>query len=165
VTGPWRTRQRSTELRPGNGATPSRWSWNRIVNDPHPGCSLVNTSLNGRGEPIVETPEQAAHFFVTHPGVDLLLLNDYLVARGASPSASDLRLAPDTIVSLIYPQGRRRILLTRRGISHEIPEPAFAVLDDVGSDGVRRVDAPAVALVGHELEEAFHLGLLTGAVG
>jgi carbamoyltransferase len=123
---------------------------------------LVNTSLNGRGEPIIETPEQAVHFFITHPGVDLLLLNDQLVARGASPSAGELRLAPDTIVSLIYPRGRRRILLTRRGISHEISKPTFAVLDDVDNGGVTRVDAP---LVERELQEAFHLGLLTGAHG
>jgi hypothetical protein len=38
VTSPWRTKQRSTDVRPGNGVTPSRSSQNKIVRGPHPGC-------------------------------------------------------------------------------------------------------------------------------
>lgn len=44
---------------------------------------LLNTSLNERGMPIVETPEQAVQFFLDRP-FDLLVIEDIVVAkRGA----------------------------------------------------------------------------------
>jgi hypothetical protein len=39
MTSPWRIRQHSTELRPGNGDTPARSNQNRIVRGPQPGCA------------------------------------------------------------------------------------------------------------------------------
>lgn len=42
---------------------------------------LCNTSLNGPGEPIIETPAQAVKWFLENPGVDYLLLNDELISR------------------------------------------------------------------------------------
>ena len=90
---------------------------------------LVNTSLNGPGEPMVETPEQAIEFYNTHPDVDGLLLEDQLVRRVPRPWWRGARLAPDTIVSCIYPLGKKRIILIRRAISLEVSERAFAAIE------------------------------------
>jgi len=48
---------------------------------------LVNTSLNGRGEPLVETAEDAVSFFARHCDVDALLLNTVLVERATELGA------------------------------------------------------------------------------
>jgi carbamoyltransferase len=41
---------------------------------------LLNTSFNLRGEPIVNTPENAIHTFM-NSGIDLLVLNDFVVRK------------------------------------------------------------------------------------
>ena len=43
---------------------------------------LINTSFNVKGEPIVETPEDALMCFLT-TGIDHLVLHDMLVSKGA----------------------------------------------------------------------------------
>jgi carbamoyltransferase len=42
---------------------------------------LLNTSLNGGGEPLVETPEDAIRFWQTTP-VDLMVIGDRMLVRG-----------------------------------------------------------------------------------
>jgi carbamoyltransferase len=42
---------------------------------------LLNTSLNGRGMPIIETPEEAISFFQNTSGLDLLIINDFVFAK------------------------------------------------------------------------------------
>jgi carbamoyltransferase len=41
---------------------------------------LVNTSFNVKGEPIIETPADAIHCFLT-TGIDYLVLHDVLMAK------------------------------------------------------------------------------------
>ncbi len=41
---------------------------------------LLNTSLNGQGEPIVATEADALAFFLAHP-VDALIVEDVVVTR------------------------------------------------------------------------------------
>lgn len=41
---------------------------------------LINTSFNGRGEPIVETPEHALRCFIQNP-IDSLVLEDFIVEK------------------------------------------------------------------------------------
>ena len=41
---------------------------------------ILNTSLNIKGEPLIENPEQALHFFETQP-VDFLVLGDYILTK------------------------------------------------------------------------------------
>ena len=43
---------------------------------------LVNTSFNIKGEPIVETPQDAVNCFV-YTGIDYLAMHDTLVAKSA----------------------------------------------------------------------------------
>lgn len=43
---------------------------------------VINTSLNGPGEPIVETPSDAINFFNHSPLIDVLVLGDRYVRRG-----------------------------------------------------------------------------------
>lgn len=42
---------------------------------------IINTSLNGKSEPILEFPHQAIRFFIEHSEIDLLILNNYAVKR------------------------------------------------------------------------------------
>lgn len=57
---------------------------------------LANTSLNGPGEPIVESPFDAIQWFLEHDDVDFLLLEDRLVERRpAAEVLSGRRLAPN----------------------------------------------------------------------
>ena len=41
---------------------------------------LINTSLNGRAEPIVENPEQALEFLISH-SIDVLAMDGLLIRR------------------------------------------------------------------------------------
>ncbi len=42
---------------------------------------LVNTSLNGAGEAMIETPNEAVQFFLDHEDVDDLLIDGWMVSR------------------------------------------------------------------------------------
>ena len=46
---------------------------------------LLNTSFNIRGEPIIESPEQAYQCFM-RTGLDLLVIGDYLLEKDRQPS-------------------------------------------------------------------------------
>jgi carbamoyltransferase len=81
-----------TVTRADNGTFRELVEWfHRITGVP----VVLNTSLNGRGEPIIETPEQALAFF--GPGkLDYLFLEDYLVAHSEQEIALALALAGET---------------------------------------------------------------------
>lgn len=90
---------------------------------------VINTSLNGPGEPIVETPEQALDFFFESEDVDCLLLGTHLIRRVPEPSWSGTRLAEDSILSVVRPGGNPRFILLRRGRSMEVSRRAFEVME------------------------------------
>ncbi len=96
---------------------------------------LVNTSLNGAEEPIVETPEQALDFFLAHDDVAILLIGGRIVRRMQMPDVRGVRLAPDTIVTIINPGASQRVILLRRGRSLEISGATFRVLTESGANG------------------------------
>jgi carbamoyltransferase len=124
---------------------------------------LANTSLNGPGEPIVETPTDAITFFLSHPNVDALLLNQLLVTRTLKPLCGPVRLAPDTMVSLFYTSAARRIILVRRNFSMEISAATFdwvqaqhQVLSGRHQNSIEGIDER----IEREVFEAMCLGLL-----
>jgi carbamoyltransferase len=124
---------------------------------------LVNTSLNGPGEPIVETPADAITFFLSHPSVDALLLDQLLVTRTLKLFRGRVWFAPDTIVSILYPSAARHIILVRRNFSMEISAATFDWVQaqhEAPSGG----DQNPVELIGEQIErevfEAMCLGLL-----
>jgi carbamoyltransferase len=124
---------------------------------------LVNTSLNGPGEPIVETPAQAIAFFRTHPNVDALWLEDRLISRTPRRQWVCARLAPDTIVSVVYPHQRKRIILLRREISLEVSPELFELVEwhtenSFAMNGPCRHNVPDS--LKPQLAEAVELGLL-----
>jgi carbamoyltransferase len=124
---------------------------------------LANTSLNGPGEPIVETPEDALDFFLSHPDVDALLLSGILVRRVSNTFHEPIKLAPDTIIALIYPQGARRIILVRRNSSMEISPSTFERIQAQQEMLPRRHGDPDCSVDPHlerELFEAMCLGLV-----
>jgi carbamoyltransferase len=120
---------------------------------------LVNTSLNGRSEPIVESPRQAAAFFRRQPDVDLLLLDDLLVERTGEASPPVLRTAPDTLLAVVRPRGTRRALLLRGADSMELSACAYQALSDTATITVKNFDVA----VREELVAAFLDGFLVEA--
>ena len=124
---------------------------------------LVNTSLNGPGEPIAETPKDALEFFNSHPEVDALLLEDLLIRRDGDQPSKCSRMAPDTIVTIVYPLGRKRIILIRRDVSLEVSPETLVVIERQGKNGGEGgiSNRPAEAAhVEDELAEAVRRGLL-----
>jgi len=117
---------------------------------------LVNTSLNGPGEPIIESAEQAIAFFLAKPEIDLLLLGDRLVQRRPAPELAEMRLAADTIASIVRPGPHARIILIRGGASLEISRPALHVMEGLPASASAALEPEVRA----ELLEAFRLGLL-----
>ena len=53
---------------------------------------LLNTSMNRRGMPIVETPEDALNFFI-NSGMDVLILEDLVVTKPADFAARMQRMS------------------------------------------------------------------------
>lgn len=93
---------------------------------------LVNTSLNGPREPIVETADQAVSFYLANGDVDALLLNELLVLRDPEWDSPEARLrlvrvAHDTLISTVFPASGPCSLLLRGSRSLEIA-PALAAL-------------------------------------
>lgn len=101
---------------------------------------LVNTSMNVRGEPIVETPEQALNMLlVTH--MDALVLEDFIVVPLKPPSKSleDCALTCAPMVSLkaeVTESGLEyRLTCRARGNSvRVVPASVFFLLAD--ADGI-----------------------------
>ncbi len=55
------------------------------------GCPvIINTSFNVRGEPIVESPENALHCFL-HTQMDYLVLGNFLIDKRRMPKAEDAK--------------------------------------------------------------------------
>lgn len=125
---------------------------------------LVNTSLNGRSQPIAETPEDALRFYLTHPGVDFLILGDLLVTRTDALPRARVRVANDAIASFIFPPGGTRILLARRDTSIEISSCFFELIrsqkDFNPGESVASVCGEAGESLRWEILHALRLGLL-----
>jgi carbamoyltransferase len=121
---------------------------------------LVNTSLNGPGEPIVETPSEALEFFIATLDVGCLLLDDQLLRERKYPHWSETHLASDVLISFIPVHGRNRVLMIRGGASMEISQDAFDYMRNLVADEVRRsktIPNPEVEL---ELKDAARLRFL-----
>ncbi|HEX6370898.1 MAG TPA: carbamoyltransferase C-terminal domain-containing protein [Longimicrobium sp.] len=125
---------------------------------------LVNTSLNGPGQPIVETAADAFEFFRTSTDVDAVWIGGRLVRRSSKPSWLGTRLAHDVIISIIHPGGTKRIFLLRRGAALEI---SIACLDAIERLTAREQVEPTsdgtADDVSQELVEAVRYGMLVPA--
>lgn len=98
---------------------------------------LVNTSMNGAGEPIIETPREALEFFTAHDDIDALLMESWLVFRRGNWEEEELkkrriRLADGCIISLIFPNGVKKALVTRGALSFEISLATLELLCSLG---------------------------------
>jgi carbamoyltransferase len=52
---------------------------------------VINTSFNVRGEPIVNTPEDAFRCFM-HTNMDALVLEDFVLLKQDQPNATEIEL-------------------------------------------------------------------------
>lgn len=104
---------------------------------------LVNTSLNTAGQPIVETPGQALELFLRCSDIEALLIDSWLVQRLKPWESRELlqqtiRLPDSTIMSFVFPHGRRRVFLTRGHLSEEVSEEMFRITMNLETE--KRVD-------------------------
>jgi len=122
---------------------------------------LVNTSLNGPGEPIVETPDDAMAFFSSCPDIDTLVFDDRAVLRSVGGSLAQAMLAADAFVMITYLRGKKRLLLIRRERSMEISPATFEWLD-ARAVGIPTKRGDIVSSdVAEQLRQGLGLGLLT----
>lgn len=99
---------------------------------------LINTSLNGPGQPIIDSATDVLQF-VQHPLVDHLLCSEYLFATPASGQIAVRR--PGSVVMAMFGLGTEaRYLLSNEGTSSPVDRQLFldlcergTALADVGS--------------------------------
>jgi carbamoyltransferase len=121
---------------------------------------LVNTSFNGPGEPILETPGQALDFFLASEQIDYLLLEEHLLERRPEPSFEGTRLAPDLIVTIVRPGTTSRVILLRGGVSLEVSREALCLMERMPEmDDLAALNTSVRA----ELVRALRCGLLVSA--
>lgn len=97
---------------------------------------LVNTSMNGAGEPIVETPNEALNFFITHDDIDALLFDSWLVVRkdvweDKELQKNKIRLTKGCLISLIFPKGMKKAIVTFKSSSSEISLDLLDILSSL----------------------------------
>jgi carbamoyltransferase len=99
---------------------------------------LVNTSLNGRGRPIIYRPLEALRFFLLTNPVDYLLFGDILLARAPSWRENvcnfNVVLAPGTLLTQVNYRDENRFIVTRAHFSQEIALPTWRVLQSSCGD-------------------------------
>jgi carbamoyltransferase len=95
---------------------------------------IVNTSLNGKGNPILETPEATIDFFLSNEGINYLLIENYLVERRKNPKLNNCKLAQDCIVSIINLATKPRIILLRNGKTMEVSEKTLETIKKMPID-------------------------------
>lgn len=73
---------------------------------------LINTSMNDRGEPIVETPSEAIDFFLSLEGIDHLFINNIHIVKKTDKhppkEATKVKVLEDSIAAI-------KTLLSRSG--------------------------------------------------
>lgn len=92
---------------------------------------LVNTSLNGPGEPIIETPAEAIQWFLENPDVDALVLDGLVVTRRPATAVlegTSLAPAPDVLVTQAGSRDARRVVVIHGAFSHELASPVLRAL-------------------------------------
>lgn len=127
---------------------------------------LVNTSLNGPGQPIVETVADALEFFRTSADVDALWIGDHLVRRSCAPSWMGTRLADDVIISIVGLGRAKRIFLLRRGAALEISSECLQAIERLSAglhDPLEMISRAED--VARELTEAVRKGMLIAKNG
>jgi carbamoyltransferase len=111
---------------------------------------LVNTSLNGPGEPILETPAQALDWYLQASDVDLLLLDEAAVQRRAPAKVlaqARLQLDPATVVSFQATDSERAILVREHKairISAQLTKHVLAFSEPFAVDELFEDSAPSM---------------------
>jgi len=101
---------------------------------------LVNTSLNGAGQPIMETPMDAVIFFLTKRDIDYLILGDKLVQRTIAENPLKFSIVPGTLLSSAFGQDGKRNFIFRKGISLELSDDAMLFLNNLKSSEFATID-------------------------
>jgi carbamoyltransferase len=97
---------------------------------------LVNTSLNGPGNPIVESPKEAIEFFLSNSDIDFLIMNDWLVSRlgcweDAQLRSGRIKRTETSLVSNLCMSGRRRYFISRGRLTLDLTSEAHAILESL----------------------------------
>ncbi|MEX3238274.1 carbamoyltransferase C-terminal domain-containing protein [Serratia quinivorans] len=97
-----------------------------IFNDETGYPILVNTSLNGGGEPIIDSAEDAIIFFRHNDEVDLLLLGDRLISRNKTnwlrifKAGHTIKLSDGTLTNVVFSKGQRYVFFIKGRLSASV---------------------------------------------
>lgn len=92
---------------------------------------LVNTSLNGPGDPNIETPAEAIQWFLENSGVDALLLDGVVSTPRPATAVLEGKLlipAPDALVTQAGPRDARHVVVIHGAFSHELVSPTLRAI-------------------------------------
>jgi len=96
---------------------------------------LVNTSLNGRGRPMIYWPIDAIRFFMLTDSVDHLLLDNILVSRVPSLSEQisniQVAIAPGTLFTQVNGLEAKRYIVTRSQFSQQVTQATWTILQSM----------------------------------
>lgn len=99
---------------------------------------LVNTSLNGGGEPIIDSVEDAITFFRHNDEVDLLLLGDRLISRNEThwlqifKAGHSIKLSDGTLTNIIFSKGQRYVFFIKGRLSASV---SLDIFDSINKNG------------------------------
>lgn len=126
---------------------------------------VVNTSLNRGGEPIVETTANALAMFLARPGIDLLIVDSWLVERlppWQGVPEGDLRLSEDVVLTTSFVDGEVVQALSHHGHVQRLTSSTYSWLCRMGSHSVPMAELlPTLAAA--ELLQAYEL-LVRGVI-
>jgi len=86
---------------------------------------LVNTSLNGRGQPIIESPTEALEFFLQKPDIDQLLIEERMISRPPETLIEQAKFKPNTVFTVLQVNGKDQVLAVRGQASTILSMKAF----------------------------------------
>jgi len=92
---------------------------------------LVNTSFNGKGEPICERPEEAIRMFLRSPDIDYLLLDRKLISRTGNfvqDCKALVELEPSSSLSTIFANGGLSFFVSNGTSKESITADEYAFL-------------------------------------
>jgi hypothetical protein len=105
-------------------------------------------------------------FFNSHCDVDLLVCDDRLTRRKSEVCIRKAHIAPETIVTIVYPPHGKRIIMVNKRASLEISADTLQILEALhtadaasGNNGVVGISKD----VEHELTKALGQGFLRRA--
>jgi carbamoyltransferase len=105
---------------------------------------LVNTSMNGRGQPIFDLPLDAVRFWLLQDDIDYLLIEDTFLCRDAGWKENIRRcqvaISPGTLLTQVKDKNNMRYIVTRSHFSYEASSAIWNVVQKIAESSYSVAD-------------------------